>query len=278
MTKSREIEVTCPRCQKPSSYEIWDSVNVTITPELREKVLMGELFAFKCKSCGQESNLFYPFLYHDMEHRFWIQIVINPEDDFEYAPNLLPVAYQTMKDYRSRLVSHLNDVKEKILIFEDSLDDRAVEIVKLLLRRNMMETENRVLDGPLRFYDLAKDKQGHPTSLVLGYFPVNGEEEIFPFKNRLAFNCFLDFLKDSACAFPLPSAIDSAKLANRTVNQSHIAIWNSNKVNFPLTEFIKRIIVVRNEPIATIKITGFFIKEMGFNFLNESKDAFIMIL
>ena len=140
---------------------------------------MGELFAFKCKSCGQESNLFYPFLYHDMEHRFWIQIVINPEDDFEYAPNLLPVAYQTMKDYRSRLVSHLNDVKEKILIFEDSLDDRAVEIVKLLLRRNMMETENRVLDGPLRFYDLAKDKQGHPIKLVLGYFPINGDEEIF---------------------------------------------------------------------------------------------------
>ena len=70
---------------------------------------------------------------------------------------------------------------------------------------------------------------------------------------------FLAERRASACAFPLPSAIASAKLANKTVNQSKIEINNikDGELSFiPNSEKIYKT-VVNIEAIYTINITGF---------------------
>ena len=62
---------------------------------------------------------------------------------------------------------------------------------------------------------------------------------------------------DSACALPRPSAIASAKLANRTVNQSHTMIWNV-KARFPppVTRSRMKMTVVRIVTTSTTNMTG----------------------
>ena len=65
-------------------------------------------------------------------------------------------------------------------------------------------------------------------------------------------------LSVSACAFPRPSAIASAKLANRTVNQSQKATCpvKSGRPMPDVSSWMK-MIVVRRLPTSTMNITGF---------------------
>src|SRR6266849_2302190 len=80
--------------------------------------------------------------------------------------------------------------------------------------------------------------------------------------------------KASACALPRPSAMASAKFANRTVNQSHRVIC-SEKPN-PGTwraRFHTSATVVVAAPTSTTNITGFFISVRGLSFKAESQTA-----
>jgi hypothetical protein len=61
----------------------------------------------------------------------------------------------------------------------------------------------------------------------------------------------------AACAFPLPSAIASAKFAKRTVNQSHNAIWASKARSRPRETSRARSAVTRTAPTSTTNMTGF---------------------
>src|SRR4029079_6299721 len=74
----------------------------------------------------------------------------------------------------------------------------------------------------------------------------------------------------SACALPRPSAIASAKLANKTVNQSHNVICRLNlKAELPWNSST----VVITLPISTTNMTGLPIILRGFSFRTCSQSA-----
>ena len=85
MSSQREEEVDCPSCDHTQTVPVWDSVNVTIAPELKQRLFDGEINFFKCESCQYEAFISYPLLYHDMEQQFCVQFY--PEealDDEEF--------------------------------------------------------------------------------------------------------------------------------------------------------------------------------------------------
>ena len=98
-----------------------------------------------------------------------------------------------------------------------------------------------------------------------------------PFRTLLALMFTLDFFKASACAFPFPSASDSAKFANNTVNHSQIEIWKSNVHISPLIINRNVINAVTMAPMSTRLITGFLYISKGLSFLKESLIALRMI-
>jgi hypothetical protein len=73
MTKRRELDVICPHCKNRQSVSAWDSINVTLNPELRESLFSRKLNLFECDGCGQNALLTIPLLYHDMKRQFCIQ-------------------------------------------------------------------------------------------------------------------------------------------------------------------------------------------------------------
>ena len=85
---------------------------------------------------------------------------------------------------------------------------------------------------------------------------------------RVARNAF-------ACAFPRPSAIASAKLANRTVSQSHTAITPTNHSSpvRPRARSSTKMTLVTTLPSSTMNMTGFFNCSRGSSFGNESRTA-----
>ena len=93
--------------------------------------------------------------------------------------------------------------------------------------------------------------------------------------NSLAITSVFVLLRLSACALPLPSEMLSAKLANRTVNQSHNVICRTKAINLKscINRSLINIAVVITEPISTTNMTGFLTKTLGLSFLKESFTA-----
>ena len=48
MSKQRKITYKCEFCGKPFDTVVYDSVNVDLDPELRDKILNGSLFMHEC--------------------------------------------------------------------------------------------------------------------------------------------------------------------------------------------------------------------------------------
>lgn len=172
-------KLSCRQCGTPVEVTLWNSVNVTSNPELKEKVLSGDIFLAHCPNCGVEMTLLHELLYHDMEKRHMIWLTRPGEDgrpviDMDEADKLT----QVMAGYRLRVVASFNQLLEKIYIFESSLDDRVVELLKASLWAQGACNTHLERDS-LLFSHLEKDETGQPQAIILVQFTPDGESQGF---------------------------------------------------------------------------------------------------
>jgi hypothetical protein len=73
MTIQTSRSYHCPKCGHPQEFTLWQSLNVTLNPELKERLFHGQINVFTCDSCNFASFIDYPLLYHDMDRTFCIQ-------------------------------------------------------------------------------------------------------------------------------------------------------------------------------------------------------------
>ena len=57
MSKHYETTITCPKCGKEAPFRIWESINTTLDPEMKEKVKDRSAFLFTCPNCSEVSHL-----------------------------------------------------------------------------------------------------------------------------------------------------------------------------------------------------------------------------
>lgn len=120
------MTITCPHCQSENDFKVLDHINIDRNPELRAKVQDLSCFRVKCPNCGETALAVHPCLYHDMSNQFMVWLW--PEE--QAAPD---AQFDPLAGYTLRVVDSLNGFREKIAILECGLDDRAVELMKLLL-------------------------------------------------------------------------------------------------------------------------------------------------
>ena len=132
MSKCNKEEIICPKCQAKGEFDICESMNVDIVPELREKVFSEEAFVYKCPNCGHLTGVPYGTLYHDMTHRFMLFFDFFKPDDYDYEPIDIPNP-PNQDNYIYRHVTGLWRLKEKIIILEKGLNDIATERMKYML-------------------------------------------------------------------------------------------------------------------------------------------------
>lgn len=119
MSKISEETIKCPKCGKESKFVMWSSINTVLNPEMKKKVLTGEIFKFKCNKCGCEARINYSSLYHQMEDRIMIYYVQN-EEDYESACNMfsgedMPEIFEDLmaEKYLYRIVTSPGELREK---------------------------------------------------------------------------------------------------------------------------------------------------------------------
>jgi len=135
MTMRAAETITCPACRHPQEFAVYSTLNATLDPALKEQFLSGELTTFTCGRCGHSAEVVYALLYHDMVGQFMAWLVPGdgrpePLDAAQFGP----LGASLGQGYRYRLVRSRNELTEKVLLFDDGLDDRVVEVCKVFLR------------------------------------------------------------------------------------------------------------------------------------------------
>ena len=135
-----DLKITCPECGETGDLPVYESVNVTLDPDLKNAVLDAGLFTWTCPLCGKNVRVSYPFLYHDMRRRFMLRF--DPDgsrDGLELASLTAASGLFRGSDYTLRTVQNYEQLLEKICIFDQELDDRVVELCKAVLIRELAQ-------------------------------------------------------------------------------------------------------------------------------------------
>jgi len=151
---SQDIEdsIICPECGHEQEIHVIPSVNVTTDPDMKEKVLSGEIFLFTCEKCGFSGFAGFPFIYEDKETNGGFLIYLEPDCEDRVVGIDGDIADQVLlQNITMRLVTTINELKEKIFIFESGLDDRVVELFKSLALTKMKADKAESIPDELRF-------------------------------------------------------------------------------------------------------------------------------
>ena len=73
MSEMAPHNLECPNCGNKQETMVWNSINVTLDPELKRTLLEAKINLFSCEKCGENSFTDTPLLYHDMAQQFCVQ-------------------------------------------------------------------------------------------------------------------------------------------------------------------------------------------------------------
>ena len=161
----REFE--CPHCHNTFTINERISINVTLDPGLKNKVLKGKIFRHTCPNCQQESMVLYNTMYHDMEKHIMIYFMIGATER-EYR---IPIGANNFgdfagDDYALRLEVDYNGFRERVRMLDMGFNDLVLEIMRALvlkeLQQQLPEAEDLYFigapEGNIRFQVIAGGK------------------------------------------------------------------------------------------------------------------------
>ncbi|MCH5209611.1 MAG: CpXC domain-containing protein [Oscillospiraceae bacterium] len=180
MSLNSTQNVRCPQCGQMSEVTVWNSITVKDSADLKQDLLRGMVNMFRCPACSHTALMPTPMLYHDEEKR--LMISFSPCDDPILKQRLFDNVQNTSKEsgeleklegYNLRFITDYNELLEKILIFDNGLNDKTIEVIKLMiLSQEVDKVEYRVCrfgkkeNGVMEFmiYD-AKENQTYTSSV-----------------------------------------------------------------------------------------------------------------
>lgn len=80
MSLTSEESIKCPKCGEESVTTMFRTVDMQTSPNLKAKVLNGEIFQFKCPHCGYSGMLNYGLLYEDVEKHLMVYYAKTDEE------------------------------------------------------------------------------------------------------------------------------------------------------------------------------------------------------
>lgn len=169
------VQVVCSRCGKAFRTEGVPLINTEGSPELKEKLLSGELFLRECPHCGARNLARWPLLYHDPAEKVMVWLSDGSADT--EARMKAAVAGEDFAGYNGRIVDTPGALLEKVKIFDAGLDDIALEMAKFITRQELGK------DVDLLFFNL----EGADNEITLTY-PEAGQMQLV----RIGFNVYED--------------------------------------------------------------------------------------
>lgn len=149
MSRIHFEEVICNACGNTGSFKIYDSINIddeTRTDRFfKRKIIDNSLFLYICPKCGDKFYIEYPFLYNDVKNNFMIWYL--PENVTQ--PEINNVKKVDMRTYNGtlRIAIGKYDFIDKLNVFENKLDDLAIESIKTFTLSKVESSEKRYVNS-----------------------------------------------------------------------------------------------------------------------------------
>jgi hypothetical protein len=154
MSVFRTQTVHCPACATPVDFELVLSVNADRRPDLRDEIIAGTFQRRPCPSCGTEFRIDPEFTYMDLGHGQYIGVwpvakrgqwqacAQKTAQTFDEAlgKGASPEAKKLGARLEPRAVFGWPALTEKIIAREVGIDDRTLELAKVMVLRNGGET------------------------------------------------------------------------------------------------------------------------------------------
>lgn len=144
--------VKCPKCEQMSDVTVWSSITVKDSPDLKRDLLSGRVNMFVCPSCQERALMPHPMLYTDEDKK--LMISFSPTNDAVLKEQLFEKVQNSFKEsgelekyegWNLRFICDYNELLEKLLIFDNNLDDKTIEVIKLMiLSQDVDKSEQRV--------------------------------------------------------------------------------------------------------------------------------------
>ena len=141
-----DAEFVCPACQTSFITRLARGVNIGRAPELRTRALRGELNQPRCTACNAVIVPDVPLVYSDPSRGEWV-VVAQPSDLATWRQSeavalaglrtTIGTASPALPTARLRVVFDIDELREKLVIWEAGLDDGVVECIKLACLREM---------------------------------------------------------------------------------------------------------------------------------------------
>ena len=168
MSVKSEIDFICPKCGHVSKASVYSRIDVVAEPELKALVKDGSLFVHECPECSFKKLVAAPLLYLDHDAKLLICL----SEQFIKADSL-------PEGYTARQVGDVGSLIEKVKIFDDGLDDVAMEMCKYVTSREME------LEADFKYLGCG----GRDNEITLTY-PKDGQMQMV----ELGFNVYQDCL------------------------------------------------------------------------------------
>ena len=140
MAEAQNNMFTCPQCGEDGPLTMWTSINVAQDPDARRRVEDLSIFEWTCPNCQKTSLVLHPCLYHDVANEFMIWFA----PDGEIQDNTTD--FSQLDHYTLSTTHTPNEFREKVNVLERHLDDRALEMTKLILIMQLSRDNVDVVD------------------------------------------------------------------------------------------------------------------------------------
>jgi hypothetical protein len=146
---SSKLKFTCPKCDLEQEFDVFENVNVTLEPAFKKQVLERTLGRFTCKGCRKSLSVRHSILYNDVKEKVIIWLPQGETRKPSIEEGSVVMTMMAKAGYRFRWVTSYNQLVEKIRIFDDRQDDRALELLKMELAsvRQSGSSQNFFYDG-----------------------------------------------------------------------------------------------------------------------------------
>ncbi len=190
MAEARVQKIICPKCKAELEIRVWDKVELPYDMEQKDQVLQNTFFRVDCVSCQNTFSIAYKCQYNDMEGKYLLWVA--PAMDEKTQREIGEYNHRLQTDdrlrlaqggYRYRIVRNDNELREKVVIFDEGLDDRYIETLKIV------------------YVPLIKNKMGEGTQITGMFFDrkhTGGYQFIVTFDNRspMSANVNMDIYHD----------------------------------------------------------------------------------
>jgi hypothetical protein len=170
MSETKQQRFTCPHCGHDQEFSVWESVNVSQTPAIKEQVLKRELSRFTCSGCARALWVGHAIHYHDVGRKLMIWLPHGQAQKPPLAEGSAVMNLMAKTGYAFRLVESYNELIEKIRVFDDQQDDRVLEALKLSIMG-----EQKAPSGQMLFYDGIVERAGSNKAVRLAVVKKEGK-------------------------------------------------------------------------------------------------------